>query len=800
MALGARAILNGCSVDGENYRITIYEDGYAGSSFNLNFALPMFTLSYKPEVDDIASLLVPSFCEIYFYNENDNADDLLSDIIEYQQSGFYVLIEKEISSTYEPYWRGVIMQDEIIEVEESKPSVIKLSATDGLSLLKGVDYDFANVDSNPSRTNILKIIENCLSGALPQEMWSASEEYLITSTDWWEDSQTYVFLDDPLAEHDFDVEGFSTSKRINFQGGFFTEYTYMSCYEVLKEIAKLYLSRIYQSNGAFYFEQLPMREDASVKRCKYDKALTELSIGAESLVEDIDGTRGAALADLNQYTYLPALKKVTVEQATYASSFAEILSLDTDDFADSTSKDYGIFDTSFSFPAGTLGTISQAITLNIEFEVEFDWDVLATDYLTIPSGGTKPYLLEVRPKFDLIIKLSDIYSADEYWWDGSAWQTSDQTITVKGDIYSYRSGTKSTSVVIQYRPRHCVTKVLNTSNLPATGRIEISMSNYDIEKRNGYNPTTWTNISSSDFDHRDGTIDLTLKSRFDRNDTIMLFSVINPDAQIADNEIYDYGQLKIGDAAMQTGNLMIDTGSVTAATLWSVGNTTANQSIAALLAQQRLALQSAPVVAYDGEVWMARGFQYALRFDSTIYLSHEHSFNAYTGRINGTWFKVGMSGSLGTPTGDLSGLNMYRNISFNDFGRVLNEITEKTNNINSLDDDFVISTNVTFGGAFRGTTETFEAVAGNSDAISDNTYNILITWSDSTTGTFTLDLPSASDFEGYQLHIFTDGNFDEGKILTLDAAGAEEIQGSGTKDITGNYQKVTLTAIDGNWY
>ena len=84
-------------------------------------ALPFFTISYSPDTDDISSPIIPSKAELFLIREvGDTAlQALLDDMVEHQNDEFFMTIEQDTGSGYEPFWNGVILQDQIEEIEDN---------------------------------------------------------------------------------------------------------------------------------------------------------------------------------------------------------------------------------------------------------------------------------------------------------------------------------------------------------------------------------------------------------------------------------------------------------------------------------------------------------------------------------------------------------------------------------------------------------------------------------------------------------------------------------------------------------
>jgi len=807
MAYGALLQADGGNLSGDNYRITIYENAFAGSVITATLEASLFDLRYQPTTDDISSRLCPSVLDFYIIQDSQSIEDIIADVLEYQQSNQYlVLVERDTGAGYYDYWRGILLQDQIQIIDQSNPTVIQFTALDGLAYLQTVKYDFNNTENTtePLHTKVIDIIRNALSKGISTDFWGSSDNYLVTSVNWWEDDQTYGLLLDPLDTQLFDIRAWV--KRVDRNDNFL-ELEFLSCFEVLTQIAKTYLSRIYMANGHYVFEQIPLRSTQNVKQVFYDKSGTQLTAGlinlGQTISQDVDGARLAK----NVFNYFPALKSVSVEMDAYGSNFENLASLPTIGYTASTVKEYGYFDQSIGNIIA-VGNVVQSFVINSDFNVSVDYDYSASDVISYGPSAVLGYV-GIRPIFTCQIKLNDLNSATDYYFDGSNWVTSVTSFIIIGaskliNVPVLNSGT------IRLRPADNVTQRIQTPPIPATGNVTVTMSTYRLQKLTAL-PNTYTSITPFSVVNPSnwlGQIDFTLSTFFDRGNTVRIITIENSNANIADNQIYDYGKLEIRDGSLQTGSIIIEptAGNFEACNNWRIGNGTEDIALGALLVKQRLEIQKQVIQRYDGTVMTGLGYMYAIVFDSTLWIATNYSFNAGSNRVNGSWYKIGVT-TEGTNVATernpiltnfaigsngffkFAGVNTLGNLNFgpNIFGGLV------------LDDGQIVSPQpYLMATGQRNNYVLVDASAGSSNSLDVDSTIVLYTWSGGN-GAHDTEIPDPSTMDGGLIELRLDGSFTTGDNISVTPA-AGLIRGAAELEINGANSVVFLRALNGNWY
>lgn len=811
MALAQRAQGEFTAAYGDNWRVTLYEEGYGGSSIDLEFQNPGFTLTYQPDTNDIATPIIPSFCNLHLINNSAAIDTLISDLIAKQQTDFFVEIERGISGgSYSMYWRGAVLQDEINEMDMSKPRPLSIGCTDGLTLLQAVDYDFANTvataSNKPEHTPLVALLDKCLEQALDQTLWGGSEPYLVTSVDWWETSQTYSAVTDPLASLVVDVRGFREVKQTSGGNDIFgvalstavVEIEYLTCWEILEQLCLAFMCRVYQHNGAWHFEQVSLRASNQTKWMTYTTSLGTGAYTNATTLTILDQTRKKARLARNQFTYFPALSRIEVLQDAYGANFIPEMNFRDDDYTETQTKTFGTWAASINNAAAS-GAKNQQLFFEIVFNASGQFQYVSGDWVS--PGPFTFNTIELRQSIDITIKIDDAYSATNYWWDGSAWQTSAQTITEVSTQTKaiFSSGTGSGTLL--FHSGVFGSKVINTDDLPATGVLSITLDNPKIEVLTSYNPKTYATVSQGDLFTYLGLVTLRVKGLIETGDTKFLYTLDNPNPDIADSNVLKYPTLYLGDKAIQSGHIMYDNGtSIEACSDWQEANNANGLVLPSLLAQQRMALQSEPMKRLEGQVLFIEGYGESIGFNSEIYVPHDYEFKAQTGEVSGTFNKLAIYATLGNPNDNFGGSTFTSGYNARQVNAsaVIQDIYRRTQAID-YDELNGITLQTGLSASLSGknrTTQVINAEAAASDTLAYTDHVVFLDWTGGD-GTFTLNLPAV--VTGVEFVIITDSTITAARDIAITPDGAETINGAAELSITGAGM-ITIRAANGEWH
>tara|TARA_R100000781_G_scaffold32328_1_gene23611 strand:- start:1148 stop:4384 length:3237 start_codon:yes stop_codon:yes gene_type:complete len=364
MAFGKRFESQFYSLAGHPYQIKIYDDGYTGSARTITVGKGGPKLKYKADEDDRYNTILASTLTIPFI-----ADDSLGglDLIAWREELRTVTADKKTYihlykrshgssvSGISPIWSGFVLMDLSQDEDVSTPYEIQITATDGLSLLKEVDF----VDSGATKpyvwgdrilykkriTDLIYKVLNKIGAATTSEGagvdWGFS-----TSVNWYnEEHQGTTKQYDPLYLTKYDCR--IMYERVVADDGSVT-YNAPNCYDVLKSILLFWGCRITYWDHNYYIVQIDAYDTAAGGTFNApDNVNTRYysDTGSHSNDKDYLGTKynSQYQLDINNtsivseyikrltgtiYDYYPAVKEVETQSLTggdtnYFSAFPE---------------------------------------------------------------------------------------------------------------------------------------------------------------------------------------------------------------------------------------------------------------------------------------------------------------------------------------------------------------------------------------------------------------------------------------------------------------------------------------------
>lgn len=799
MALTDRLHFSFSNVNGRYYKVAVKYNG--ATTVEAKAAPPCFQITYKPETDKIFTGITPSVAEIYFYEDSDDISDFLTELIDYQQDDYWLEITSSTDDiTYTPYWRGIILQDQIQKQEASRPFMIKLTALDGLALLKTKDYDQSNiVTSEPARTKLNDILRTALAKGLTTDLWGASDAYFINTINWWDSAQTYSATGDPFETLYVDTIIFQIWEDVLNS---YVRTGYIDTYKVLNELAKAFGARLYMADGAYYFEQVSERSNANVKRVKYDKTGTQLSTGLTNYDVPLDETEDSARFKDNLYSYFPALKEVTATQRVYpnrADNSGNVQTWNTANMSTNTAsvRDWGIFDEQVNV-GGSLFDNALAFTLDIQ----------TISSLNVTGTNTINGSAQWWYEFDMQIKLDDIATTTDYYWDddGSTWTTSVTSFTFKGPISSFIRNITGTGTWVAGVPK---TISVTTDILPATGRVTVTLGTivWKYKLTTSFQSSTIVQGTGTSVNVSGGGIILSLDEVTEQGSTTKLQVANLTNANVGDDEKVDLGEIFFGDGSRSSGNILPYNGtSIVRGGNWRRANESTNINLGGLLVSERIRLQTDVLEVYDGLIQMPLGYAYSISFDSKRYLPLNYTFNAFKSEVNGRYFLIGRDAAVSPDlnTGDLFIRQPNRADIFGktatsgEIGRIVYALeTFGFIRHNSTDGEAQTIAPAKMESGQRNNYTEITAENSSSDTLTTTDTIALLSWTGAD-GSFTLNIPDPLDMDGARLEIILNSDFTGSREVVIRPASGN-IRGAATLTVSSE-GSLNIRAVNGNWY
>ena len=268
MAYGKKYDIDYKSMANENFTLEFWVDGWAGSSTEINLGSSGPEIKYETSGQEKFTYILASSLEIPFIVEDVGMQDFITDLQDgtFEEKDVYVHLFNS-RDTVRPLWSGFLLMDLSAKQDVSFPYEVKLTAIDGLSILK--DRPFVR-DTNTSTgaavtfpyeqedvywnnyDDIVDWIEIILlkTGSAQSAQGLSTNYTFKTSVNWYNSTMpSATQADDPLrwtqckmnTVYDRDENG---------------KYTPQSTYEVLEALCKTWGMRCVYWHHTFHFVQI----------------------------------------------------------------------------------------------------------------------------------------------------------------------------------------------------------------------------------------------------------------------------------------------------------------------------------------------------------------------------------------------------------------------------------------------------------------------------------------------------------------------------------------------------------------
>ena len=239
----------------------IWEKDFVGSDSEIILGAGGPIISYDTDSEDRDNTILASTLSIPFIVEDSSQETFIDNLRDlYEEQDIYVHLYQSTSADENPLWSGFVLMDLGSKEDAMYPFEVKLTATDGISLLKDRDfivdgatrpYSSTDVYWGPANFTywIARILEKVGAGSTDNGAYSNAE--FSTSVNWYnQEHDGDGQADDPLRLTQGKV---SWTHSVDDNG----DYSVMNCYDVLKEIMKVWHCRITYWNHSFFIVQIP---------------------------------------------------------------------------------------------------------------------------------------------------------------------------------------------------------------------------------------------------------------------------------------------------------------------------------------------------------------------------------------------------------------------------------------------------------------------------------------------------------------------------------------------------------------
>ena len=247
-------------VNGTTYTIKIIHD-VAGTDLDTTFSLDAsgFVMDYGGENDMyLVPGIVHSTCTINMLFQSDEfsaLNTLVSDIVDAEDGEFLLRVDSGVMN-----WIGVILPEHLRITEESAIRELRIKATDGLSLLKTVDYN-NNGTAYTSYQTVYEILQNIQEKTAT---YSYTDSVLSANVRlaWAED---VVSTDDYTYTTHPPTTSFTGIKRARINAANWIEYdqsgaNYVSAYDVLVSLCNTFQWQLYAHAGGWWLLPIAVKD------------------------------------------------------------------------------------------------------------------------------------------------------------------------------------------------------------------------------------------------------------------------------------------------------------------------------------------------------------------------------------------------------------------------------------------------------------------------------------------------------------------------------------------------------------
>jgi hypothetical protein len=343
MALAKQFYSSFKSYNGWDYYLEIWVEGYSGSASEISIGAGGPVITYGTDEQDRFSPILSSKLELPFMVTNTTQDAFIKNIREnFNEQDVYIHLYRASSSDYSsvaPLWSGFVLMDLSASPDLYYPYPVTLTAVDGLSLLKEIDFSksgtagsYTDADMYSSNGRFTYWLKEILlkSGASTTTQGSTQDYKFTTAINWFNSVMpTITQSTDPFYQTKCNTKMFfSKDADENF--------TVVNCYDVLKNLLKHWGARIIYWKHIFYIVQIQEYVTAEsgtyanpdnintrtyTKTGAFDSSSDNLGDSYWTrynlLIDDVTG--GIQKLAGSQFNYLPQLKRTQAKFIDYGN-------------------------------------------------------------------------------------------------------------------------------------------------------------------------------------------------------------------------------------------------------------------------------------------------------------------------------------------------------------------------------------------------------------------------------------------------------------------------------------------------
>lgn len=303
MALGEKYYANPKSYNGWDFHIEIWVEGFTGTSSKIKIGGAGPTIHYETDDETRFNPIITSQLKLPIVVDSAGIQTFVEDLRDslVEQDVYVYVYADTTSSTGQPLWAGFVLMDLGNLEDVDQPYEIILTATDGIALLKDIDwvvdgatkpYDADDMYYGPTRFS--QMIAEALqkSGYASTSKGNVANPQIATAVNWYNaDTAGVSQAVDPLY-YTKGKQSWSFTKNAD------NHYTPMTTYDFLKEIMKVWGCRLIYWRNVYYVIQISQYNTA-------DGGTYDAPVNINRRAYSISGSPAAT----SSYPYLGVNKK-----------------------------------------------------------------------------------------------------------------------------------------------------------------------------------------------------------------------------------------------------------------------------------------------------------------------------------------------------------------------------------------------------------------------------------------------------------------------------------------------------------
>ena len=230
----------------DDWRIDIIDSGYSGS-IEETYILQSdgCNINWAGQTKAKFSPILTSEMTIGLVIRDSDEQDLLTQIASHPEGEFLVGLYKENSGTYELWWSGVIMTDQIQFTESAYPRQVELTATDDIGNLTELNFDNDGTAYSGTQSTVIDNLRLALRKTRQASFFYGDDDaFLYYANDFTPNNE-----DASVINHLNSAKIPWSTFQIPQQNGLLKT---VSTYKVIESICLTYNARLFQYKGVWY--------------------------------------------------------------------------------------------------------------------------------------------------------------------------------------------------------------------------------------------------------------------------------------------------------------------------------------------------------------------------------------------------------------------------------------------------------------------------------------------------------------------------------------------------------------------